>query len=240
MFIQRQTINSIPVVIMHEEPLESAVSKGCILCYHGLTSSKDDWLHDLKQIAEQGFMVVGIDNADHGERKHPDFAMKYSEDNPKFWEHFTDAIQMTASEMPLLIDELVKRSFALEHKVGALGVSMGGFIVYSAILLEPRLSKAVTLVSAPEWWGLEHPNSPHHDIEKFSNIKLLSITAGKDSTVPNHYTYIFHERLRAYYDDYNVRFRHQDYPTSDHMMNPDWESAWKNAIEWFEILPGNK
>jgi uncharacterized protein len=199
-----------------------------------LTSSKDDWIHDLKLIAERGFVVVGVDNVGHGKRKDPDFDSKFSQNNPNFWQNFVPAIQATASEMPLLIDELVRCGFALEHKMGALGVSMGGLIVYSAILVEPRLSTAVTIVSSPEWWGLEREDSPHHYPEKFSEVKLLSITAAQDTTVPNKYTSSFHEKLRARFDEYSSRLEHKIYPASDHMMNPDWDDAWNTALTWFE------
>lgn len=128
----------------------------------------------------------------------------------------------------------MKRGFASENRIGGLGVSMGGLILYSAILLEPRLSTVATLVSSPEWWGFVHPDSPHHHLEKFSRVKLLSITAGQDTTVPNIYTKLFHDRLRKKFADYEQRFVHRDYPVSDHMLNPDWDKAWASAIQWFE------
>jgi uncharacterized protein len=232
--MQKESIRNIPVVILWEDRLETAVQKGCILCYHGLTSSKDDWLHDLEIITAKGLVVVGVDNAGHGERKDPDFEHKYSGNNPDFWKNFVAAIQATANEIPILINELVKRGFALEHRVGGLGVSMGGLVLYSALLLEPRLSTVVTLVSSPQWWGFEHPDSPHHHLEKFSRVKLLSITAGQDTTVPSIYTEAFHSRLRSRFGDYDKRFSHRHYPSSDHMLNPDWDTAWKTAIQWFE------
>jgi uncharacterized protein len=231
--IERHLIQDIPTVILWEDQLETAIKKGCILCYHGLTSSKDDWLHDLELIAEKGFVVVGVDNVGHGERKDPT-QDKYSKDNPAFWKNFVSAIQATACEIPLLIDELIKRGFALEHRIGGLGVSMGGLVLYSAILLEPRLSTVVTLVSSPQWWELEHPDSPHHHLEKFARVHLLSITAGQDTTVPNTYTKVFHKRLQAHFADYEQHFVHQDYPLSNHMLEPDWHEAWKRALEWFE------
>ena len=111
---------------------------------------------------------------------------------------------------------------------------MGGFIVYSAILLEPRLHVAVTLVSSPEWWGLDNPDSPHRRLEGFARVKLLSITAGRDETVPNRYTHAFYNRLRAYFDDYDERFAHRVHPQSDHHLDPDWDEAWDAAAKWLE------
>jgi uncharacterized protein len=233
--IQRHNIQGIPTIIIYKDQLETAVNKGCILCYHGLTSSKDAWIHDLELIAERGFVVVGVDNVGHGERIDPDFHNKYSQDNPDFWKNFVAITRATADETPALIDELVRLGFALGHRIGGLGASMGGLILYSAVLLEPRLSTVVTVVSSPEWWEFEHPDSPHHHLEKFSRVNLLSITAGQDNTVPNIYTKVFHDRLQAHFSDYQQRFAYKDYLSSDHMLNLDWDAAWKSAVEWFEV-----
>lgn len=234
MQIEHLTIQGIPLIFLSQYSPKTAKEKGCILCYHGLSSSKDDWLHDLEIIAKSGFLVVGIDNVGHGERKDPDFETTYSQSNPDYWRNFVQAVQSTVEEMPILIDELIRLGFANEHKIGGLGVSMGGFILYSAILLEPRLSTVVTLVSSPEWWGFNHPESPHLHCEKFSNINLLSITGGNDITIPNSFTTDFHNKLEAIFKEYHLRFGHKIYPSSDHLMNPDWDKAWQQSIAWFE------
>jgi len=93
---------------------------------------------------------------------------------------------------------------------------------------------AVTIASSPEWWGLESSRSPHRGIEGFSAVRLLSQTGGRDTVISNRYTYAFHAELEAYYDDYGARFAHEDYPASNHMMDPDWEACWQRAIGWFE------
>jgi hypothetical protein len=77
--IQRIQIQDIPTVILYNGKLETATQKGCILCYHGLTSSKDDWLNDLELIAKKGFVVVGVDNVGHGEQKTQTFSKNIRE-----------------------------------------------------------------------------------------------------------------------------------------------------------------
>ena len=180
-------------MLLYKDKLEASVQKGCVLCFHGLTSSKDDWLHELAKIAEQGFLVVGVDNVGHGERRYADFDTRFADDNPDFYSNFLGAVAGTARELPSLLDALTDAGLMVENRVGVLGVSMGGYIAYAAVGLEPRIQAAVTIVASPEW--LESPKSPHRHFEKFNTVKLLSQTAGKDDVVPSRYAQNFHERL---------------------------------------------
>lgn len=234
MKLERRTFTNIPTVLLYQGRLGEAVQKGCILCYHGLTASKDIWLHDLKDIARRGFLAVGVDSIGHGERRYTDFDKRLSQTNPQFGKEFLNIVSETAKEVPLLIDELTQASFIDAGKVGMLGVSMGGFITYSAIMHEPRLTAAATVVGSPQWWMLDLPESPHHHIKSFVSIKLISQTASKDEVVPSRYARAFHEKLKAAYHDYDERFACYEYPESNHLMEPDWEQCWKSAIDWFE------
>ena len=227
-----RTFGHVPTVLLYENELKAS-QKGCILCFHGLTSSKDDWLHELAKIAEQGFLVVGVDNVGHGERRYPDFATRFAESNPDFYSNFLDAVAETARDVPSLLDALTEASLITKDRVGVLGVSMGGYIAYATVGLEPRIQAVATIVASPEW-SPEHPESPHHHLEKFGAVKLLSQTAGKDEVVPSHYALRFHERLEEAYDDYAERFAYIDYPESNHQLNPDWERCWARTIAWFE------
>ena len=229
-----QRFQDVPTVLVYKGEAEVAAERGCILCYHGLGSSKDAWLHDLREIAARGFLVVAVDNAGHGERRYSDFEARFSAEGLHYWQAFTAVVRETAAELPALLNELLRRHLAVPGKVGALGVSLGGFIAYRAVTTESRLTAVATLVSSPEWWGLESPESPHHDLEAFAEVRLLSLTAGQDNVVPNSYTFAFYERLRERYEDYQVRFKHVDYGASTHLLEPDWPVAWEETIAWFE------
>jgi alpha-beta hydrolase superfamily lysophospholipase len=234
MKIERRTFKNIPTVLLYERRLAEAAQKGCILCYHGLTASKDVWHHDLKEVVQHEFLVVGVDSVGHGERRYTDFDKRLSQTSPQFGKEFLNIVSETAKEVPLLIDELTQASLVGAGRVGMLGVSMGGLITYSAVMQEPRLKVAATIVSSPQWWMLDLPESPHHHIESFASIKLTSQTAGKDEVVPSRYARAFHEKLRATYHDYDERFAYYKYPESNHLMEPDWEQCWERAINWFE------
>ena len=227
-----QTFGDVPTVLLHTDDVETSARKGCVLCFHGLTSSKDDWLHELAKIARRGFLVVGVDNVGHGERRYADFDTRFNDAKPEFYSNFLDAVERTARDLPPLLDALTEAGLLVENRVGILGVSMGGYIAYRAVALEPRIRAVVTIVASPEW--LEHPQSPHRDLEAFAKVKLLSQTAGKDEVVPSRYARAFHERLKEAYADYDERFAYIDYPDSNHQLNPDWKRCWARAIAWLE------
>lgn len=230
---ERTEFKHIPALIVYEGRLEDAAQKGCILFFHGLGASKEVQLKDLESLANCGFLAVGVDNVGHGERKYPDFEQRLSQANPDFNKEFLNVVSRTAREVPLLVNELTRVGFVKDEGVGTLGISMGGYIAYSAILEEPRLKVAATIVASPEWM-LELPESPHRHLGGFADVKLLSQTAGRDEVVPSRHARAFHDNLKAAYSDYDERFAYYDYFESDHLLNPDWERCWARTLGWFK------
>lgn len=230
---ETHTLNHTPVLAVYEGCREDAAAKGCILFFHGLGASKDVQLNDLENLAKHGFMAVGVDNVGHGDRRHPDFDKRLSQDNSSYEEEFLRAVEATAHEVPELVEALMQAGYIEQERVGALGISMGGFITYAAVLHEPRLKAAVTLVASPKW-RLDRLESPHDRLEGFSAIRLLSLTGGRDTTVPSTPTREFHERLKSFYPDYHERFAYTEYPESDHLLEADWPHCWAQTLEWFD------
>jgi len=221
----------VPALLVCRGDADVAAEKGCILVFHGLGAAKDVHLKELESLAAQGFLAVGIDNVGHGERRYPDFDLRFSQNNPESYPNFLQAVSETAAEVPFLVDTLTASGFA-KSKVGVLGISMGGYITYKAVTLEPRLRAAVCIVAAPEW--LSNPSeSPHRQLERFDRVRLLSQTAGRDEVVPSRYARAFHERLSDKYDDYSARFAYLEYPESDHMLANAWGRIWERTLAWF-------
>lgn len=169
-------------------------------------------LKELESLAGQGFLAVGVDNVGHGERRYPDFDRRLSQDNPDYNENFLRAVLETARETPRLLDALLEKGLAREDRIGALGISMGAFIAYTAVTLEPRLRVVVALVGSPEW-PLDLPASPHRQLKRFDRVRLLSQTAGQDAVVPSRYARAFHGRLTEMYGDYDARFATPSIPS---------------------------
>lgn len=224
---EKKQIKHIPTALVYKGHLQEASQKGCIFFFHGLRASKDVQSKELESLAEHGFLVVGVDNVGHGERLYPDFETRFAPDNPSQFEtEFVEAVWGTAQDVTILIDELTQAELIHPGKIGAAGISMGGFIIYSAITLEPRINVAATIVAAPP---------PQHQLDKFSAVYLLSQNAGLDENVPNHHTRDFHQQLQNYYPDYDNRFAYVEYPDSPHFMREeDWHTCWGQLIGWFE------
>ena len=226
------TLDGVPVTVLEVDPAGPA-PRGSLLCYHGFTSSTEVWLHDLERFARDGFTVVGVDGVGHGRRRRPALERRFADPSTKE-EALIDVVRATSAETPALLDALMREGIVREERVGAFGVSMGGFIVYAAVVREPRIAAAVSLLGSPDWWMHPSPDSPHHHIDAFDRVRLLSLTAGRDEAVPAVHAAAFHERLVRRFDERATRFRHIDYPASDHFMEPDdWERAIGESLGWF-------
>lgn len=232
MLREHAILTGVPALLVARTDLRAVAERGCTVVFHGLGASKDVQLKELESLAEQGFLAVGVDNVGHGERRYPDFDGRLSQDNPEFNENFLRAVLETAREVPHLLDELVREGLAREDRIGALGISMGAFIAYTAVTLEPRLKAVVALVGSPEW-PLDLPESPHRRLGRFDQVRLLSQTAGRDTVVPAYAAKAFHERLKEFYSDYDVRFAYAEYPGSDHLLEADWDRLWARTLTWF-------
>lgn len=228
---KHQYLQHVPSVFVYENDIESAAQNGTVLFFHGLGASKDVQLHDLKNLAQHGFLVVGMDNVGHGERRYADFERKFSTENANLERDFQQAVLETAQEVPLIVAELQKRALIHEERVGITGISMGGFITYRALIEYTKFKAAVSILGSPKWKG-DHPLSPHLHCRCFFPTPLMSLNAGKDTSVPAHNARELHEQLQEWY----AKEQHQyiEYPDSEHFMQEnDWNDLWQNMVGWF-------
>lgn len=231
---QETELSGVPALLVFKNHAEAAAKKGTILLFHGLGGSKETHFRELVSLAQQGFLAVGVDNVGHGKRRYADFVGRFSSKTPTVETEFLRAVLETAREVPAVIDNLSKKSLIYEGRVGAAGVSMGGYITFRAIIEAPTIKAAVSIVGSPEWRS-EWMESPHRHIEKFSAVKLLSQTATKDEIVPAAGAREFHKALKRHYTDYDKRFSYIEFTESGHVLEEsDWNSAWVNTLVWFE------
>ena len=232
MIKRRLKLGPVPVMLVYTD-LEQSKNKGVVFFYHGFTAKKELNIKEYERLAEKGYLVVGVDNYDHGERLHPDFKNKYA-NGPAFEQVFQLAVEATALELPGLIDGLIEEGLIVNDKIAVVGISMGGFIGYRAAANEPRVKVAVPFIGCPNH-GEENMHSPHKNLEAFSGVKLLSLVALKDEVVPPGDTIDFHNALRGQFEDYDERFKVVVYPESGHFMEAhEWEMAMDELFEWLE------
>lgn len=223
-----------PTLCVYQENLVTAQNKGSILFFHGLGSSKDQQKTELYSLAERGFLAIGIDNIGHGERRYPDFEKRFASDNPQFGNELLQAVNQTAQETAYLIEAYIQKGIILADKIGLIGVSMGGYIAYAALLAERRIKAASVILGSPYWWEADF-DSPHQHLEGFFPCAILSQNAGLDQSVPAHYARDFHRHLSPYYQSAPERQHYIEYPESGHFMREqDWHQCWGNSLDWLE------
>lgn len=141
-------------------------------------------------------------------------------------------VKETADETPLVIDALVEMGLADPDKIGISGISMGGYITYSAVLRDKRIKAAMPILGSPKWRsGIAE--SPHKHARKFFPVALLSQNAGKDESVPPRFAREFHGTLMSHYKKSPERLCYREYPNSGHFMQEDeWNELWENVLDW--------
>jgi uncharacterized protein len=235
----RMSLNAAPAWMLSADVPEAAGERGTILFWHGLTSSKEAQVKELQSLADAGFLAVGLDNAGHGERRLPDFDQQFSHTGSTEGT-FLELVKATADEVSGVIDTLIARGYARADRIGAAGISMGGYILYRALLNDRRIRAAAALLGSPRW-PRAFPESPHLAPEQYFPTALLSQCAGEDRSVPPRFARELHARLEPFYHPAPERLRYVEFPGVGHFMPADdWDRLWQNTLDWFDRFVGPK
>jgi len=125
----------------------------------------------------------------------------------------------------------VEEGLADVRRVALVGISMGGYVVYRALLEEPPVRAAVAILGSPEW---PRPDSPHHRLDAFRRVALLSITAENDDNVPPGPARELHRGLGE-----SERARYVELPGAVHLMGEeDWERTMEEMLRWLALHIG--
>ena len=125
-----------------------------VFVLHGFGCSKEESAPRLPGLARAGFVAVALDGFLHGRRREPGvFARELADlaDPYAIWVHQT-CVSRTAGDVSRIIDHLGDLPQADPSRVGATGVSMGGCSTLVLACREPRLSAAVSLIGAADFW----------------------------------------------------------------------------------------
>jgi pimeloyl-ACP methyl ester carboxylesterase len=108
-------------------------------------------------------------------------------------------------------------------------VSMGGYVVYRAVLAEPGIRAAVSILGSPDW---PHGDSPHRHLDGLRRAALLSITGERDENVPPAAARELHRRL-AEADQALPLHRYVELPGAVHLMGEDdWNRTMDETLRW--------
>lgn len=229
--IEQVKLGEAPALLAYRGSPTEAAAKGTILFHHGLGASKEANKVELKSLASQGYLAVGLDNVGHGARRYEDFDERFSGRHVRA--ELIHAVEQTAAEVPTVVDALLANYGASEARLGIGGISMGGFIAYGALLADPRLKVATPILGSPRWWS-DAPGSPHRHLDLVFPRAILSQNAGRDENVLPKDAREFHEQLAVYYASAPERQRYVEFPDAEHFMpERDWTTLWKNVLEWY-------
>ncbi len=226
---RRQQLASAPVRIVRR----ADAHRGAILFYHGLGVGIADQTKELHSLAREGFVVIGVDNVGHGERRYADFETRFNDDNPELDACFLYAVEQTIEEIPRVVEAAIDTGLANGSRVGVCGISMGGFIAYGAPLADRRIVATTPILGSPRW-KLDRPSSPDRHLDDFYPVALLAQNAGRDANVPPADARALHAALRPRYAEAPDRLAYVEFEDAEHFMPEEqWDQLWQNVVRWF-------
>lgn len=138
--IRRKKIEGIPLLELSPADI---IKHPLVLMIHGYGNRKDFMLNQGYFLASQGYMVALPDAWGHGER------------SPGGIPNFFEAVQKTADEIDTIIDYYKEISYAGAERIGLVGYSMGGCVVYEFVCRPGcRAKAAAAVIGTPDWVSL--------------------------------------------------------------------------------------
>jgi uncharacterized protein len=215
---RNRTIEGVPLLLALPDappPLPA------VLWFHGFGVDAQTHRKELRQLAEAGFLGVGVDAAGHGARRLPDLDQRQAAPHEQALRTMIELASRTADEVPGVVRALANEGLADGERIGVAGVSMGGYVVYRAVLVEPAIRAAVSILGSPEW---PHGDSPHRHLDGLRRTALLSVTAECDENVPPAAARELHRRL-AEAEPGSFRHRYVELAGAVHLMGEDAGAA---------------
>jgi dienelactone hydrolase len=225
-----RTIGGVPLLLA--TPDDAAGPLPAVLWFHGFGVDKETHRTELRQLAEAGFLAVGVDAAGHGARRLPELDARQAAPHEEALRTMVELASRTAEEVPNVVRGLVEEGLADGERIGVVGVSMGGYVVYRAVLTEPRIRAAVSILGSPEW---PEGDSPHQHLDGFRRTALLSVTAERDENVPPAAARELHRRLSEAGPG-SPPHRYVELSGAVHLMGEaHWNQAMGETVRWLSI-----
>jgi pimeloyl-ACP methyl ester carboxylesterase len=200
-----------------------------VVYQHGYTGRKENDLGNLFALAERGYRTVSLDARRHGERRTADTAERFEQD---FAGTFGEVVAGTAADLSAVLDGLGV------GRAGFIGVSMGAYIAYRALVDEPRLAAVVPFIGSPGWQG----ELPERVPELAATLRerarragpeglpaLLIMNGQQDELVTPEGATLLHQALLPIYADAPDRLEYSLDPALGHAVT---EPMWRAAVEW--------
>ena len=225
--LERRMVGAAPLLLARRDDRGGPLP--LVLWFHGFGVDKEVHRKELERFAAAGLLAVGVDAAGHGERRLPDLEARMDAPRDEVLRTAVELASRTADDVPAILRRLVGDGLADPERIAVAGISMGGYTVYRAVVVEPAIRRAVALLGSPEW---PHPESPHARLDAFGRVALLSITAERDVNVPPAAARELHRRLSGHFPG-SRRHRYVELPGAEHLMDAhSWEAAMDETLRW--------
>ncbi|HEX6036649.1 alpha/beta hydrolase family protein [Longimicrobium sp.] len=205
-----------------------------VLWFHGFGVDKETHRKELAQLADAGFLAVGVDAAGHGARRLPDLVERQAAPRDEALRTMIALVAQTAAEVPAIVRALADEELADVDRVGIAGISMGGYVVYQATAVCPGLRAAVALLGSPEW---PEGGGPDGALDALGRVALLSVTGECDENVPPRAARTLHARLAEAHP--RATQRYVEIPGAVHLMaEAHWHQAMDETLRWLRLHLG--
>jgi alpha-beta hydrolase superfamily lysophospholipase len=230
----RDTLAGVPVLVAHAAA-PAASPPAVVLWLHGFRSEAAANAIELAAFAGDGFVVVGIDAVGHGARRSADLDARIAHTPGGARAVMLELAAATAAELPAVVAAIAGRGLGDPARLGIIGVSMGGYLTYRAVLTLPGLRAAVAVLGSPEWGppGAAGADSPHRHPDAFGDVALLSVTAERDASVSPDAARRLHAALESRVGRGRGTHRYVELAGAEHLMPAaDWHRAMAEARRW--------
>jgi hypothetical protein len=243
---ERALVDGIPILTARPR---GAGPHPLVLLSHGFTGCKENWLEKLEELAGLGYCAVAIDNRLHGERSGAGFASLMPDGKLNLLA-LRKVMAATAGDVSVLIDHFSADRGLDVSRIAVAGVSMGGFVTYSALASDRRIKVAMPIIASPFWSDIPGDTTVGMDDAAQAELKRLAASAepamrreafpprallGQIGGADLHYNGArverFYEELRPLYGDSAERARLIVYPGVAHEFTGE---MWTAALGWLE------
>ena len=145
--------------------MTSARTKGqrpVVILLHGTGSRKEEFLAQMRTLADRGFATAAIDARHHGARILP----QYGSGNEPYFNAMLETYRTgkgrpylydTVWDVMRLVDYLETRGDVDAKRIGVMGISKGGTEAYLAAAVDPRISAVVPIIGVQGFrWALDN------------------------------------------------------------------------------------
>lgn len=141
-------ISGIPVLELYSEHAQE--KRPLVIMMHGLTARKENVLPYAYFVAKEGYHTILFDASEHGELETTQFRC-YSNVQKK--SHMYTIIFTSSKNIDTIIEAFADEQSVDHNRVGLIGFSMGGMMVYDYIcqIRSPHVKAAVPIIATPAW-----------------------------------------------------------------------------------------